>query len=57
MKKVLVTGGKGFLGSYLVNRLQSEGCEMRILARPHHDTPKSELNDPSIIWVMCATAR
>lgn len=26
-KKVLVTGGKGFLGSYVVDKLKREGCE------------------------------
>jgi dihydroflavonol-4-reductase len=35
MSKVLVTGGKGFLGQHLVNELNQRGHEVRILARPH----------------------
>lgn len=31
MKRVLVTGGCGFIGANLVPRLQAQGCEVRIL--------------------------
>jgi UDP-glucose 4-epimerase len=31
MKKVLVTGGAGFIGSHLVDRLIQEGCEVTVL--------------------------
>lgn len=48
METVLVTGGKGFLGSHLVSQLQAEGKNVRILARPHHQTPEDEGKD--IIW-------
>lgn len=30
-KRVLVTGGAGFIGSHLVDRLVSEGCEVKVL--------------------------
>jgi dihydroflavonol-4-reductase len=38
MSKVLVTGGKGFLGQHIVKELNLRGHEVRILARPHAET-------------------
>lgn len=36
MKKVLMTGGTGFVGVNLVRRLLSEGCEVHLLVSPQH---------------------
>lgn len=35
--RVLVTGGHGFIGSHLCERLARQGCRVRILARPGSD--------------------
>ena len=32
MKKVLVTGADGFIGSHLVEALLAEGCEVKALS-------------------------
>lgn len=32
-KKYLITGGTGFLGEFLVKRLQDEGCQLRVMSR------------------------
>ena len=37
MDKVLVTGGRGFLGKHIVSNLLKSGYEVRILARPNGD--------------------
>lgn len=35
-RRVLVTGGTGFVGANLVRRLLAEGCEVHLLVRPGH---------------------
>ncbi len=37
MKKVLITGGTGFVGANLAERLVNRGCDVRILRRAHSD--------------------
>lgn len=44
--KVLVTGATGFLGGWLVRRLQAEGCDVRILKRAN--SPLEELEGLNI---------
>jgi dihydroflavonol-4-reductase len=38
-KKVFVTGGSGFIGSHVVQRLHEEGCEVKCLILPHDAAP------------------
>lgn len=40
MKKVLVTGGAGFIGSHIVDRLVSEGYKVIVI-----DNESAETND------------
>lgn len=42
MKRVLVTGGTGFVGANLVRRLLGEGHEVHLLLRPDHATWRIE---------------
>ena len=37
MKRVLITGGSGFIGANLARRLLAEGHEVTLLLRPDHD--------------------
>lgn len=34
---ILVTGGTGTLGKFVVSRLRDAGCEVRVLSRHHHE--------------------
>lgn len=57
-KSVLVTGGTGFVGSHLVQRLVREGCRVRVLANyKSHPTlgslahvDGSELDQVEVVW-------
>src|SRR3989339_454458 len=66
MKRVLVTGGAGFLGSHLCDRLIKEGQEVicldnfftgsrsnvaHLLDNPNFELIRSDVNDPTIIEV------
>lgn len=33
MKKILITGGSGLVGSYLIKNLKDDNCELRVLSR------------------------
>lgn len=44
-KRVLITGGAGFLGSHLVDRLQSSGCEILTPRKKQYDFSRLEAAD------------
>jgi len=48
MDKILVTGGLGFLGSHIVNRLNALGNDVTIFARPK--SRKVISSDNTVIW-------
>ena len=45
-KKVVVTGGGGFIGSHLVERLLAEGADVRVADLTRRNDTKSNLADP-----------
>ena len=47
---ILVTGGKGFLGSHIVSRLSDLGHTIRILVRPNNKKMQIGKSDVDIIW-------
>lgn len=49
MKKVLITGAAGFLGSHLEHRLKEEGCYVVSVARKRPSYRKSVANEFSIL--------
>lgn len=50
-KRVLVTGGTGFVGSHLVERLVAEGCRVRVLAnyKSRPDISNLACLDPEVV--------
>ena len=50
MSKVLVTGGKGFLGSNIVARLREHGEEVRIFANSASRGKYEKSNHEDIVW-------
>ncbi len=49
-KKVLVTGGSGFMGRYMVQQLSEAGNDVRVLTRRNSNTGSfSKLNNASIV--------
>lgn len=51
MGTVLVTGGKGFLGSHIVSQLSTSGETVRVLARPPAQTDRDQLvSENHVVW-------
>lgn len=48
MKKILITGATGFLGSYLAKELVNQGCQVIVLKRPKSDIRRIESILPEI---------
>lgn len=55
-KKILVTGGTGFLGQYLVKRLLQQGCSVSVLGRSEESLRQLKKDFPAItIYVAALT--
>lgn len=50
MKRVLVTGGSGFIGFHLIRRLQKENCEIRCFVRPDSVTDQLKMFDVELCY-------
>lgn len=61
MKKVLVTGGGGFLGQHIIHQLQHHNCHIRSLSRGHYpslqklgvETIQANLSDQNALTKAC----
>jgi len=51
-KQILITGGSGFLGNDLVNRLQGTGCRVRVMSRNEGNLIKLQMKHP---WITIIT--
>jgi nucleoside-diphosphate-sugar epimerase len=59
--KVLVTGGGGFLGRRIAERLNRRGCDVRVLGRSHYpslsalgiDSAQGDVRNPAIVRDAC----
>ena len=49
MKKVLITGGAGFIGSHIIEVLQKENCEITVLDNLHTGLRENVPNDIRLI--------
>ncbi|MDR2114980.1 MAG: NAD(P)-dependent oxidoreductase [Planctomycetaceae bacterium] len=50
MKRVLITGGNGFIGFHLIRRLQNEGCDIRCLVRTNSVTDQITMFDVELCY-------
>ncbi|MGE5225382.1 MAG: NAD-dependent epimerase/dehydratase family protein [Planctomycetaceae bacterium] len=54
IRRVLVTGGAGFIGSHVVDALRAEGMDVRVLDSllpgAHHGTPPWVRDDVEYVW-------
>jgi len=50
MGVILVTGGRGFLGTNLVSRLTQQGEKVRVFARPHNKPGSMNLAESEVVF-------
>ena len=51
-KRILLTGGSGFVGANLARRLLAEGHDVRLILRPNHDPWRLAGIDPSTLHLV-----